>query len=215
MRFKLFALALAACLFNTSVFAADAQYADPQQVVKETANKVLAEVTLNKTNLEQNPKLIYPLVERLIVPYFDFKAMAQSAMGRFWRNSSDEQQARLVNEFKELLVGTYATALLGYSGQEIEYPPMNMEAGSDRAMVPTKIAAAGGPPIPVNYRLKLRDNGWMVTDVVIDGISLVTTYRSSFAREIQMGAAKSKGKDRMALGIDALIQTLADKNNSK
>jgi len=136
-------------------------------------------------------------------------------MGRFWRNTSDEQQARLVNEFKELLVGTYATALLGYSGQEIEYPPMNVEAGSDRAMVPTKIAAAGGPPIPVNYRLKLRDIGWMVTDVVIDGISLVTTYRSSFAREIQMGAAKSKGKDRMALGIDALIQTLADKNNKK
>jgi len=103
MRFKLFAMALAACLYATSVFAADAHHADPQQVVKETANKVLTEVTLNKTNLEQNPKLIFPLVERLIVPYFDFKAMAQSAMGRFWRNTSDEQQARLVNEFKELL----------------------------------------------------------------------------------------------------------------
>ena len=83
MRFKLFALALAACLFTTSVFAADAQHADPQQVVKDTANKVLAEVTLNKANLEQNPKLIFPLVERLIVPYFDFKARRSLRWGVF------------------------------------------------------------------------------------------------------------------------------------
>ncbi len=94
MRFKLFALAFAACLFTTSVFAADAQHADPQQVVKETANKVLAEVTLNKTNLEQNPKLIYPLVERLIVPYLISKRWRSLRWGVF--GVTHQMSSRLV-----------------------------------------------------------------------------------------------------------------------
>ncbi len=188
---------------------------DPQKVVMQTAENVLAEVTQRKEELEADASLIYPLVERTVVPRFDFDSMARSAMGRFWRKASAAQQRRIVAEFQELLVRTYATALLGYSGQAIEYPPMKLADGAQKVMVPTKITAEGGPPIPINYRLKLDgEAGWMVYDVVIDGISLVTNYRSTFARQIQVGAASAtEPAKRMSTGIDSLIEVLSSKND--
>ena len=185
-----------------------------QQVVRQTAETVLAEVTERKADLEADPSLIYPLVQRTVVPHFDFTSMARSAMGRFWRKASSQQQRLVVAEFQELLVRTYATALLGYTGQKLEYPPMRAADGAKKVMVPTRVTASGGPPIPINYRLKLtREGHWMVYDVVIDGVSLVTNYRSSFARLIQQGAAREKDRSiRMQAGIDNLIQSLAAKN---
>jgi phospholipid transport system substrate-binding protein len=187
---------------------------DPEQVVRDTAETVLAEVSARKPELDADPSLIYPLVERTVVPHFDFTSMARSAMGRFWRNANPEQKTRVVEEFRELLVRTYATALLGYSGQKIEYLPMRAPDQATRVTVQTRINAAGGPPIPINYSLKLeQDKQWLVYDVVIDGISLVTNYRSSFTRLIQEGAAREKDRaKRMQAGIDNLIQSLAAKN---
>lgn len=193
------------------VFAAD----DPQKAVMQTAEQVLSEVTARKDELKANASLIYPLVERTVVPRFDFESMTRSAMGRFWRVASPQQQRRIIAEFQELLVRTYATALLGYSGQTIEYPPMNYADGAKTVLVPTKINNEGGPPIPINYRLKLNDQDiWLVYDVVIDGISLVTNYRSTFARQIQVGASSARGAaDRMSVGIESLIEALASKND--
>jgi phospholipid transport system substrate-binding protein len=187
---------------------------DPEQVVRDTAEYVLSEVTARKAELDVDPSLIYPLVKRTVVPHFDFTSMARSAMGRFWRNATPQQQERVVAEFQELLVRTYATALLGYSGQKIEYLPMRAADQAKRVTVQTRISAAGGPPIPINYSLKLEDGKeWLVYDVVIDGVSLVTNYRSSFTRLIQQGAAQAKDRStRMQAGIDNLIQSLADKN---
>lgn len=190
----------------------------PRQVVQGTAETVLAEVTRLKEELEADSSLIYPLVERTVLPHFDFTTMTRSAMGRFWRKASSQQQRRVVAEFQELLVRTYATALLGYSGQKIEYPPMNFADGAREVMVPTKITAAGGPPIPINYRLHIvdQDEKWLVYDVVIDGISLVTNYRSTFARLIRMGGAGEKDRSRrMSAGIDNLIQALSNKNDKQ
>lgn len=188
---------------------------NPQQVVRHTADTVLAEVTARKKELEADSSLIYPLVERTVVPHFDFTRMARAAMGRFWRRATPEQQRRIVAEFQEMLVRTYATALLGYSGQDIEYPPVRMPKHAKKALVPTRVSAAGGPPIPINYRLRLEKDGqWKVYDVVIDGVSLVTNYRSSFARLIQQGAMRAKDRaHRMQAGIDNLIQSLQKKND--
>lgn len=189
--------------------------ANPQQVVRETAERVLAEVSARKKELDADPSLIYPLVERTVVPHFDFERMTRAAMGRFWRAATPQQRDRVVAEFRELLVRTYATALLGYSGQKIEYPPLRAPEGATKVMVPTRISASGGPPIPINYRLRLGDDGqWRVYDVVIDNVSLVTNYRSSFARLIQEGAAKAQDRaKRMQVGIDNLIQSLSAKND--
>ena len=186
---------------------------DPQQIVIKTADKVLAQVTERKAELEANNSLIYPLVETSVVPHFDFTAMVRSAMGPYWRQATSQQQDRLVTEFREMLVRTYATALLQFTGQQIEYPPMHANDGETKVMVPTKVKPEGGPPIPINYRLKLDGDRWMVYDVVIDGISLITNYRGTFKRQIQLGGGQAKSKgDPVSTGIDSLIDALANKN---
>lgn len=187
-------------LFLLSSFAVAAMIEDPQKVIRETGDKVLSEVTARRADLEANPELIYPLVESTVVPHFDFRKMSQSALGRFWRDASDAQKEAITNEFRQLLVRTYASALLGYSGQEIQYLPVQYRQGDNRVMVPTRISSQSAPPIPVNYRLTLNDARWMVYDVIIDGVSLITNYRSQFANEVRRG------------GIDGLISSLADMN---
>ena len=213
MKLKVFLSAFLS-LFLVAPLLAD-EALDPQEIVRGTADSVLAEVSERKAELEADATLIYPLVERTVLPHFDFESMTRSAMGRFWRKASTQQQRRVVAEFQEMLVRTYATALLGYSGQKIEYPPMNVAEGAKDVMVPTKVSAEGGPPIPINYRLHVKEDGkWLVYDVVIDGISLVTNYRSTFARQIQLGAAKETDRSkRMSAGIDKLIEVLSAKND--
>jgi phospholipid transport system substrate-binding protein len=173
----------------------------PQDMVRATGDKVMAELTARKAELEANPDRIYPLVESTVLPHFDFRQMSQSALGRFWRDATEEQKERLTVEFRELLVRTYATALLGYTDQAIEYLPVQYRPGDTQVLIPTRVSSAGAPPVPVNYRLKLDDSSrWLVYDVVIDGVSLVTNYRSQFAAVVRRD------------GIDGLIGTLATKN---
>ena len=189
-------------LFLYSSFAVAAMVEDPQRIVRETGDKVLSEVTARRADLEANPQLIYPLVESTVVPHFDFRKMSQSALGRFWRDASDTQKEAVTNEFRQLLVRTYASALLGYSGQEIQYLPVQYRQGDNRVMVPTRISSQSTPPIPVNYHLTLNDARWMVYDVIIDSVSLIANYRSQFANEVRRG------------GIDGLIGSLADMNRN-
>jgi len=200
MRTSMAVLGLIAGVFLPSSFAVAAMIEDPQKIVRETGDRVLAEVTARRAELEADPALIYPLVQATVVPHFDFRTMSQSAMGRFWRQATEEQKGSITDEFRQLLVRTYASALLGYSGQQIHYLPVQYRQGDDRVMVPTRIALEGAPPVPVNYRLRLKDARWLVYDVVIDGVSLITNYRSQFSTEVRRG------------GIDGLISSLANKN---
>ena len=191
---------LLAVLLLFSSFAV-AAIENPQDMVRATGEKVLAELTARKAELEANPERIYPLVEGTVLPHFDFRQMAQSALGRFWRDASEEQKEGVTREFRELLVRTYATALLGYTGQEVEYLPVQYRPGDTQVMIPTRVSSPGAPPIPINYRVKLDDSeNWLVYDVVIDGVSLITNYRSQFATLVRRD------------GIDGLISALATKN---
>lgn len=191
-----------ACAASATQEATDREVQGPLEVVRFTADRVLAEVTAHKAALDADPSGIYRLVESTVVPRFDFTTMSQSAMGRYWRRATDDQRARIINEFKELLVRTYAVALLGYSGQRIEYLPVRMRDGETEVMIPTRIdPGTGGPPIPIDYRMHRLDGVWMVYDVVIDGISLVSNYRSTFASTVRQR------------GVDGLIQQLADRNS--
>jgi phospholipid transport system substrate-binding protein len=190
---------VAAGLFFLSSFAA-AAIDDPQQLIRVTAESVLAEVSDRKAELEADPRLIYPLVETSVLPHFDFRRMSQSALGRFWRDATEEQKEGVTREFREMLVRTYATALLGYTGQAIEYLPVRLGTDDTKAVVPTRLDLGGGPPVPVDYRLRKGDDGWKIYDVVIDNVSLITNYRSQFASVVRRN------------GIDGLITALASKN---
>jgi phospholipid transport system substrate-binding protein len=200
MRISVVLKTLLAGTIMLSSFAVAATIEDPQRIVRNTGDRVLAEVTERRAELEADPSLIYPLVEDTVVPHFDFRRMSQAALGRFWRKADEAQRQAVTDEFRLLLVRTYATALLGYSGQTIQYLPVQFRQGQKKVMVPTRVAAPDAPSIPVNYRLRLKDQEWKVYDVVIDGVSLITNYRSQFATEVRRG------------GIDGLISSLANKN---
>ncbi len=191
-------LALLLTLPAGATLAADGT--DAQALVRATADRVLAEVKANKARLDRDSSGIYQLVQEYVVPHFDFARMTQSAMGRHWRAASAEQRSALVREFREMLVRTYAVALLNYSGQQIEYLPLRSSAADDDVVVQTKVSDAGAPPIPIDYRLSRTVGQWKVYDVTIDGVSLVSNYRSMFAEQVQRN------------GVDGLIQQLSDRN---
>ncbi len=157
----------------------------PVQVVQTTADRVLTEVKSHKTELEATPAQIYELVDQIILPHFDFNRISRLVLGKHWRRASPEQRKRFISEFQELLIRTYAMALLNYSDQQITYLPLRRAEDAVKVTVNTKVSAAGSPQIPIDYKLYLTDDEWKVYDVTIDGISLVSTYRSSFASQIR------------------------------
>jgi phospholipid transport system substrate-binding protein len=173
----------------------------PDELVKQTTDKVLTELDSNREVLMSDRDRLYRLVDEIVLPHFDFSRMSQLVLGRYWRSANDVQKEQFTGEFKTLLVRTYATALFEYQGQKITYKPSRVKDGDDRAVVQTEIKPADGPAIPMHYALAKDDDGrWRVFDIRIDGISLVTNYRSSYGRTIQND------------GIDALISSLSLKN---
>jgi len=195
-------------LFSMASYAAE----NPQEVIKRTADALMKDVFELRSQIDSNPELISKLADEYTSPYFDYSAMTKSSLGRFWQLASSEQQKQLTTEFKKLLIKTYGTALLGMSDKlSIEYPSYRYASGDTRVIVPTRMQLHGGPTVPVNYRAVLNNDAWKVTDITIDGISLVTNYRSSFAREIQLGSRESKNTRD---GISRLISRLKAKNNS-
>jgi len=197
---RFFAALLCTLLLVLPAAARAADSTDPQALVRATADRVLAQVKARKAELQADSSGIYQLVQQYVVPHFDFQRMTQSAMGRHWRAASAEQRTALVREFQEMLVRTYAVALLNYSGQQIEYLPLRASASDDDVVVQTKVSDAGAPPIPIDYRLSRTVGNWKVYDVTIDGVSLVSNYRSMFAEQVQRN------------GVDGLIRQLSDRN---
>lgn len=157
----------------------------PEEIVRQTSDQMLAELTSRKQELQASPGKIYDLVEHIVLPRFDFQRMSQLVLGKYWPRASEDEKGAFVNAFRELLVRTYATALLNYSGQEIVYLPSQKRSNSDEVTVNTEVKASGALPIPIDYRLYRNGEEWKVFDVSIDGISLVSNYRSSFASQIR------------------------------
>jgi len=170
----------------------------PQALVRDTSERVLAEVVHRKAELEAEPGKIYGLVEKIVVPNFDFERISRWVLGKYWRTATDAQREAFVREFRTLLVRTYAKVLLSYSGEAIEYPPVAVPAGATDVRVRTLVRETGAPAVPVDYSLYLNSGRWLVYDVVVDGVSLVSNYRSSFGRQIQR-----KGMDNLIGQIEA------------
>ncbi|MCU0833250.1 MAG: ABC transporter substrate-binding protein [Chromatiaceae bacterium] len=169
-------------------------------LVRNTSERMLSTLETRRAEIDRNPSLIYALVEDIVLPHFDFERITQSAVGRHWREATPAQREALVNGFRQVLVRTYAQALLGYSGEEIRYLPVKPGRQSDSVTVSTEVRGRGAPPIPIDYRLYLKGGAWKVYDVVVDNVSLVSNYRSSFATQVRQG------------GIDGLIARLQEMN---
>ena len=172
----------------------------PDALVKRVTDEVLAIIKADKDLQSGNSRKVAELADAKVLPHFDFTRMTRLAVGRNWQQASDAQKEQLVKEFRTLLVRTYSTSLTAYRNQKIEVKPSKMGAQDKDVVVRTQVIQPGGPAIPIDYAMEKADSGWKVYDVVIDGASLVTTYRSSFNDQIQKG------------GIDGLVKTLAERN---
>jgi phospholipid transport system substrate-binding protein len=198
MKNAILSLAFLAFLAGTAVDAA----ADipPDVLAKNTTEEVLEILRSNK-DIRSDPKKVTALVEAKVLPKFDFTKMTRLAVGKGWRQASAEQRETLITEFKNLLVRTYGTSLTQYKNETIEFKPLKIEPNATDVTVKSQInRAGGGQPVAVDYSMEKTASGWKVYDVTVEAVSLVTTYRGSFADEVQRS------------GIDGLIASLQQKN---
>ncbi len=184
--------------FSTSSFALDG----PDELVKKTAEDVLATVKNDKDIQAGDQAKIFALAEEKIVPNFNFDKVSRMVLGKNWTKATPDQKTAFQAEFRTLLIRTYATALSKYRNQTIEYKPFRMVNESTIASVKTQIVQPGGQPIAVDYTLEKQADAWKVYDIVIEGVSLVTNYRGQFSDEIRQN------------GLDSLIKKLSDKNKA-
>ena len=172
----------------------------PDAIIQKSTTEILAAIKADKDLAAGDQKKIEKLADEKVLPYFNFMRMTQLAVGRNWRDASDAQKKLLIDEFRLLLVRTYSTSLTQFRNQTIDVKPTKMVAGDTEVVVKTQINQPGGQPIPIDYSMEKSTGSWKVFDVLIDGVSLVTNYRSSFNTEIQKS------------GIDGLIKSLSERN---
>ena len=169
----------------------------PDALVKSTTEEVLAVIkkTTDRATLRK-------VAEQKVLPYFDFKEMTRLAVGRAWRDATPEQRKRLEDGFRSLLVNTYTSALTRTvaSDKTVEVKPVQAGPNDKEVTVRTLVKGGGGQPLQIDYRMERTPEGWKVFDVIVENVSLVTTYRSSFQQEVQRA------------GIDGLIKALEGKN---
>jgi phospholipid transport system substrate-binding protein len=170
----------------------------PEALVRATSKDVLD--VIKKENLTVGDKRFRDVVETKALPNFDFSKITALAVGRYWRDATPDQQTALTREFRTLLIRTYTTALSANKIQNIDVKPVKMADADTDVTVKTEVQISNGQPFPIDYRLYKAATGWRVYDVTVEGVSLVTNYRTSFNQTIQKG------------GIDGLVKALVDRN---
>ncbi len=190
------------CLLLGGMGSAAAQVLAPDVLARNTTNEVIEIVKQDREIKAGNAKRIYELVEAKILPHFDFRQMTQLAVGRHWARATPEQQQRLTDEFRALLVRTYAASISSVADYKVDFKPLRMRPGDEDVTVSTEVSRPGSPPITIDYRMQKQAGGWKVYDVLVDNVSLVTVYRNSFNSEVRKG------------GIDGLIAALARRNQT-
>lgn len=189
----------AAALVVLAALPAFAQEA-PDAMVKRVSQDTLATIRSDPLVQSGDQAHIRDLIEVKLVPHFDFMRMTALAMGRNWRNATPEQQKQLSDQFRALLVRTYAGALNQYRNEAIDYKPFKMNPDDTEVTVRTQVTKTSGQPVSIDYSLEKTPAGWKAYDVIVAGVSLVTNYRDEFNAQIKNG------------GIDGLIKTLTDRN---
>ena len=173
----------------------------PQTLIKTSSDRMQKALKENKATIEKNPSFVYGLVDKILLPNFDFSKMSKLALGKNWRKASTAQRERFIGEFRLLLVRTYSIAMLEFTDGDIVFLPFRGDLAKKKVKVKMEIERPNGPTIPMALSMYLnKQKKWMVYDVKIDGISLVTNYRSTFATEIRND------------GMDKLIENLSTRN---
>lgn len=197
---KLIKQLFAVATFAFAAVGAQAATEAPDALIKRISSDVIDTAKNDKEIQAGDQKRVMDLVESKILPHVDFQRMTALAAGRFWRQATPQQQQQLANEFKTLLIFTYAGALSQIKNETVEFKPLRADPADQQVEVRTQVNVTRGEPIQLNYRLAKSGTGWKIFDINVLGAWLVETYKGTFAAEINKS------------GIDGLIKTLAERN---
>jgi len=196
---RVLGLGLAALWVAAAQAQADAAVA-PDALVKDVTLEVVDIIAKDKEIRSGDRAKLIQIIDAKVLPHFNFSAMTALAMGQSWRKATPEQKKRLTEEFRTLLVRTYASALAAYSEQRFEFLPLRARPTDTDVTVHVRVIQPGAQPMPIDYSMEKTAAGWKAYDVMVGGVSLVANYRTEFNATVRQS------------GVDALIQALAAKN---
>jgi phospholipid transport system substrate-binding protein len=190
----------------TAVFALGAAQAQelmpPDVLVKQVTLEVVDLIAKDKEIRGGNRAKLIGLINDKVIPHFNFISMAALAMGQSWNKATPEQKKRVTEEFKTLLVRTYASALASYSDQKFDFRPLRAKPADTDVTVNVRVLQPGTQPVPIDYSMEKTPSGWKVYDVMVGGVSLVANYRTEFNNLVRES------------GVDGLIKNLSAKNRA-
>lgn len=184
-KFLLFSLSFVALLFSRMAFAIDS----PINMLQTTSDQMISELNAQKATLKSNPKVVYNIVHRLLLPHVDMTAMSRSVAGRnAWTTATPAEQQAFTAQFTDTLIHTYASALAAYTNQTVKFFPIRGGwQNQSQVEVESEIDQQGAPAVPMSYRLVLQNNQWKVVDFSVDNVSIVENYRAQFANDLSQG----------------------------
>jgi phospholipid transport system substrate-binding protein len=194
-----FPLVLGIALLATG---ARSQEVQPDVLVKAVTLEVVDLIVKDKEIRSGNKAKLIGLIEAKVLPHFNFGSMTALAMGQSWNKATPEQKKRLTEEFRTLLVRTYASALAAYSDQKFEFRPLRAKPTDTDVLVSVRVVQSGAQPVAIDYGMEKTASNWKVYDVMVGGVSLVANYRTEFNNAVRES------------GVDGLIKTLQAKNSS-
>ena len=177
-----------------------AQDLGPEELVKKITDDVLAAIKSDKELAAGDRQKAVKLAEEKILPYVDFEEATRLAVGRGWAQATPEQKKKLVQEFRNMLVRTYSNAIGTYEGQTMKVLPSRVKPADSEATVRNQFIRPGGKPVLIDYSMRKTAQGRKIYDIVVEGVSLVLTYRSEFDAIVKQD------------GVDGLIKRLTQKN---
>jgi phospholipid transport system substrate-binding protein len=177
--------------------------AAPDVLVKNVTMEVVDLIARDKDIQAGSRAKLIELIEAKVLPNFNFSAMTALAMGQSWNKTTPEQKKRLVEEFRTLLVRTYASALAAFAGQKFDFRPLRAKPTDTDVTVNVRVMQPGAQPVGIDYSMEKTSNGWKVYDVMVGGVSLVANYRTEFTNVVR------------DFGVDGLIKNLQTKNHSR
>ena len=173
----------------------------PEELVKKITQDVLDTIKSDKQLAAGDKQKALKVAEEKILPHVDFEEATRLAVGRSWRSASAEQRKQITNEFRRMLVRTYSSAISAYEGQTMKVLPVRMKPADTDVTVRNQYIRPGAKPVQLDYTMHKTDSGWKIYDIVVEGVSLVLTYRSEFDAVVKQE------------GIDGLIKRMAAKSS--
>ncbi len=175
----------------------------PEAAIQNVSESLKTFLQNNRERIKTDKAYVYQLANEVVAPHVDFNRLSGLALGKHWRRATAEQKQKFMQQFQRLLVRTYATAFREFGEWSLRFFPRHDAADAKKVLVRSEVVRSGAPPVSVKYRMHQKDGAWLVYDIVIEGISLVTNYRTTFAKEVRRN------------GMNGLIERITKLNNQR